>query len=49
MHLKKNEGQEAKIGLFQGCVPVRGGRHKERVIECEFGGCSLYPHMKIEE
>jgi hypothetical protein len=30
----KNEGQEGKIGLFWGWVPVRGGRHKERGLRC---------------
>jgi hypothetical protein len=28
---QRNEGQEGKIGLFQGWVPVGRGEHKKRV------------------
>jgi hypothetical protein len=31
IYFLKNEGQEGKIGLFQGWVQWEGGRHKERV------------------
>jgi hypothetical protein len=38
VHLRKeNEGQEGKINLFQEWVPVRGGGHKERRNEGEYG------------
>jgi hypothetical protein len=45
----KNEGQEGKINLFQGWVSVGGGEHKKRGNESVYGGCVLYPYMKIEE
>jgi hypothetical protein len=28
---------------------MEGGRHKDRVTEGEYGGCSLCLHMKIED
>jgi hypothetical protein len=45
----KNEGQEAKINLFQWWMPVGGGGHKERGNEGIYGGCVLHPYMKIEK
>jgi hypothetical protein len=46
--LLKNEGQEGKTCLFWGLVPVRRRRHKERMKEGKYGGCTLYSCMKIE-
>jgi hypothetical protein len=45
----KNEGQEGKINLFLRWLPVGGDGHKERGNEDEYGGCVLYPYLKIEE
>jgi hypothetical protein len=41
IHLK-SEGQEGKIGLFQGWIPVGGGGYKKRVTKGECGWCVLY-------
>jgi hypothetical protein len=30
-------------------ISGKGGGHKERVNECEYGRCVLYLYMKIEE
>jgi hypothetical protein len=45
----KNEGQEGKTNLFWGWVTVGDGGHKEMGNKGVFGGCGLYPYMKIEE
>jgi hypothetical protein len=45
----KSEGQEGKINIFRRWVTVGGGRHKERVNDDEYGECTLYSYMKIEE
>jgi hypothetical protein len=42
----KNRG---KTSLFWGWVPVEGGGLKETVNESEYGACSQYLYMKIEE
>jgi hypothetical protein len=46
--LKGNEGQEGKTGLFLG-VGTSGNGNKEKGNEGEYGGCILYPYVKIEE
>jgi hypothetical protein len=38
-----------KIGLFWGWVPVGSRWAQERDNEGEYGGCILYPYMKIKE
>jgi hypothetical protein len=43
------KGDEGKINLFWRLVPVRGSGHKERENKDVYGGCVLYPYMKIEE
>jgi hypothetical protein len=35
--------------LLEGWVLVGGGGHKELGNEGEYGGCALYPYMKIQE
>jgi hypothetical protein len=35
--------------LFPGVGTGAGGGHKESKNVCEYGGCILYSHMKIEE
>jgi hypothetical protein len=48
IHLKKNEGQEGKIGLFQGWVPGVGRWAQGKGEWGEYGGCFLHPCMKRE-
>jgi hypothetical protein len=46
---KNYEGQEGKINLFQECIPVEAGKHKETEVENVYGGHVLYPYMIIKE
>jgi hypothetical protein len=42
MSFYKNEGQGDKTVPIWGLIPVRRGRHKERVKEDEYGGNTMY-------
>jgi hypothetical protein len=46
---KKMKDRRVKQVFSRGEYQWEGVRHKERVIEGEHGGCSLYLYMKIED
>jgi hypothetical protein len=41
--------KQGKMVFSGGGGPERGGGHKERANKSVYGGCILYPYMKIEE